>query len=359
MADASPVKPTLKGRLVALGIGVLVTALAAEGILRVAAPAWREFDNERLMTMAPVPDYGGVRIGRPGFDGYHAQNNGDFRVHIQVNGFGLRNPEPISAADGRVWTMGDSMTFGFGVERGETYAERLRELIGEGVYNVAGPGNDVCGYYAMAKRLPAEIRPRAIILGLFLENDVRPYDCPEAFRQRSLDAARPATPSSGFSLMGAKEFFTENSALYNFVAVNAKRVEFINKALTAVGLLAREHAEKPHPGPEQTPELARRTAFELRRLRDLYPGVPFAVLMIPARLELRDASGYYQGLRKAVAAALRGQGLPVIDPFPELKSAGFRKVHFVHDGHWTARGHAIAAAVASEWLRAALAGSTR
>ena len=340
----------------ALTLGLLFTTIAAEGFLRLTDPTWREYFSGRLMTIIQVPEYGNVRIGMPGFDGYQAQNNGDFRVHIKVNAIGLRNAEPVSAANGQVWTMGDSMTFGFGVEHNETYAEQLQEILAQNVYNMAGPGNDVCGYFAMAKRLPAEIRPKAIVLGLSLENDVRPYDCSGRIRKETQESAAAKPPSSQLSLTEVKQFLTENSALYNFVVVSVKQLDFLNEILIAGGLMLREHTEKPHLGAEKTAEFAALTALELSRLRKLYPDVPFTVLMIPARLELRDSSGSYKDLRETVSANIRNVEISVIDPFRELKKAGFRKVHFLHDGHWTPRGHAIAAKAVSDWMKAALAG---
>ncbi|MGH6660796.1 MAG: hypothetical protein ACREB6_04605, partial [Rhodospirillales bacterium] len=85
-------RPTKKGIAVALAIGCVLALLAAEGILRLVMPHWQEFYSGWFIRTIEVPGHGRVTTGRPRFDGYLAQNNGDFRVRIRINDFGLRNP---------------------------------------------------------------------------------------------------------------------------------------------------------------------------------------------------------------------------------------------------------------------------
>ena len=144
---------------------------------RILFPHWSEFFSERFVQMETRKGHRSFWIGKPGFDGHFAQNNGDFRHALRINEDGLRNSEPASSANGRFWMLGDSMTFGWGVERSETFTALVGEKISEGTYNIGGPGNDVCGYQALSDRMPSGIRPRAVIVGLIIENDMQIYDC--------------------------------------------------------------------------------------------------------------------------------------------------------------------------------------
>ena len=177
-------RPTLKGRLIAVLVGIVLAGVFAEGALRVAMPHWREFYSGWFIGKAVVPGHGVVNIGKPGFDGYFAQNNGDFRVRITVNDFGLRDPNPVEAAAGRIWIIGDSMSFGWGVEHDRMYSSVIGGALNAPAYNVASPGTDVCGYQALLARMPENAKPRAVIVGLVLENDVHAYDCRAAARGR-------------------------------------------------------------------------------------------------------------------------------------------------------------------------------
>ena len=69
------------------------------------------------------------------------------------------------------------MAFGWGVERSETYTARLEHYAGQPTYNIASPGADICGYQKLLARMPEGIIPKAIVLGVILENDIGDYNC--------------------------------------------------------------------------------------------------------------------------------------------------------------------------------------
>ncbi len=335
---------TWKGRVIAMGVGVVFLIFAAEGVLRIAMPHWQEFYSGWFMRDVNVPGHGVVIMGRPGFDGYFAQNNGDFRVRIRINDFGLRNPEPVAAANGRVWFVGDSMAFGWGVEQNEMYSSIAGKILKFPSYNVASPGTNVCGYQALLARMPKGTQPRAVIIGLILENDIRAYDC----RKAALDAL----PAEKISAVGLKVSLTRDTALYNFFAVSLKRVGFVRDILSAFGIIAKEHAyRRPLSEPEME-KAVERTAAEIDWLRSALPaGTPLAVLIAPARFEIRDGDLLFRRLRQTMSQALTGRQIPVIDPIEAFSRAGFEPTHFAHDGHWSRLGHELAGRAAARWLR--------
>ena len=340
------------GMAAALAIGCVLLVFAAEGILRVAMPNWQEFYSGRFMRVIHVPNHGLVTTGRPGFDGFFSQNNKDFRVHLKINKFGFRNPDSIDKAEDRVWFVGDSMAFGWGVEQNEMYSSVAGTLIDVPTYNVASPGTNVCGYQALLARSLKQASPRAVIVGLILENDVGAYDCRAEAGTALADVAQPGTKVHLTSLRGLKGFLTQNSALYNFFAVSLKRVAFINEALIRAGLLARGHTYKPEVTKAGFDKVINRTAAELANMKAQLPAqTPFAVLIAAARFEIRDGDPGFQKLRRGIARELAARGIAVIDPIKEFLDAGFKPTHFAHDGHWSVLGHKIAAQAAADWLR--------
>ena len=354
MTTGTSARPTAKDIVIAIAVGCVLTVLAAEGILRVAMPHWREFYNGWFIRVIHVPGHGVISTGRPGFDGYFAQNNGDFRARITVNDFGLRNPDPVEAAADRVWFVGDSMTFGWGVEQDEIYSAVAGRKVNVPVYNVASPGTDVCGYQALVARMPARVRPRAVVIGLILENDIHPYDCRE--RAAETDAARADSSveeARRQGALGVKLFLIKHTALYNFFAVNLKRVAFIREFLTAIGLIAEGHGYRRTLADAELDRAVERTAAEIDALRGSLPdGIPFTVLIAPGRFEVRDGDPFYHELRVRMGAAFAGRGIDVIDPFEDFRKEGFQPTHFAHDGHWSPLGHRVAGRAAAAWLSA-------
>ena len=338
-------RPTIAGRLAALLLGFLMLLALAEIGLRFAMPQWPEFYSARFMRAIDVDGYGHLATGQPGFDGWFSQNNGDFRARIQINDFGLRNQDPVEAADGAIWVVGDSMTFGWGVERDEMYSSRISEVLGARTYNVASPGADVCGYQALVARMPEHIRPAAVVVGLVLENDLLTYNC--AAQATAVSAPGPTR------LIDVKFWLTGNSALYNVLAVTLKRVDLVRRTLIAVGLVNEEQAYKRFFEAEEVNAVTASTAAELANLHgQLPPGVPFAVLIIPARFEIAYDDWPYHQARVTLSEALQSRGIGVIDPIEGFEAAGFKPTHFVHDGHWSPLGHRIAGQAVADWLRA-------
>ena len=344
-------RPTVKGAVVALTFGLLAAFALAELTVRLAMPNWREFSASRFIQIDVVPGVGRVAIGKPGFDGYFAQNNGDFRVRVQINEHGLRNPESVDAAADRIWIVGDSMAFGWGVERDETYTSVLARETGLPTFNVASPGTDVCGYQTLLARMPEGLRPRAVVVGLILENDVHAYDC----RRRAIPQPEPdketeaAVPKSWSDV---KVFLIDNSAFYNFLAITLKRVGVVRELLVDIGLIAKEHAYEERVRREDLKSLIEGTAKAIADLRDKLPApTPVAVLIAPTRFEIRDGNPLHVEMRERMVAALSIRGLDVVDPLPGLVSEGFAPTHFVHDGHWSPLGHRIAGQALAQWVK--------
>jgi hypothetical protein len=351
-ADENTPRVTAKGIILAVLISLVAGTGLSEALLRVVMPDWREFYSGRFMTGVTVPGHSPVMAGRPGFDGYFSQNNGDFRVRLQLNELGHRNSEPAAAANGQIWTIGDSMTFGWGVERAEMYSEVLEKRLSAPVYNLASPGTDICGYQTMVARMPKDAAPKATVVGLVLENDVRMYDCPAEARESAAQQQNRPDSGSGFSLLAIKQYATQKSALYNFFAVSLKRVAFVQDFLVRLQFLNKPHTVNHRVAPEQLPALAVSTVNEIVRLKSMLPaGAPFLVMVVPTRFEIRDGTPLYKDLRLAVMKELVRRGISAVDPLTAFTAAGFGPTHFKHDGHWSALGHRIAAEAVADNLK--------
>lgn len=349
------VKPSALGALVALLVGLLLLTAMSEVVLRVAMPNWREYSSAWFMTPVHTPGYATVTLGRPSFDGYFSQNNGDFRSRIRINESGLRNDESVAAANGRIWVIGDSMSFGWGVDRERIYTQVIGDVIEAKTYNVAGPGTNACGWRAIYARMPKDVVPAAVVVGLTIENRMKVYDCDAEVRVAEEAIHRPP-PAPGLGelldLMTTKMFLTAHSALYNFFAVSLKRVRLIEKGLSAMGLVrSTELVLHANHSSDEAYRMVETTADALKGLKGMVPpDVPFLVVLFPARFEIRDGNTYFRDMRLAEAEALNARGIKTLDLFPQFKQAGLEGTHFAHDGHWSEPGHRIAGEAIGRWF---------
>ena len=320
--------------------------------MRVVDADWREFYSGRFMWNTFVPEHGSVRTGKPGFDGYFSQNNGDFRVRIKINMDGFRNPEPASAAAGQIWVIGDSMAFGWGVEDAETYTEVIERVSGHPAYNIASPGANVCGYQRLSVLMPQGARPAAVVVGLILENDLAYYDCANQDTERKNQDEQIYEGILPTDISDVKQVLLKNSALYNFLAVSLKRIDIIRELLILTGLVKAPTAGGSHFSGRDSAVPVDKTVAELSRLRAMFgPDTPFLVAVAPTRYELAHDGPADREVREMVIAKLAEAGIPSLDLRAPLSSRPFAETHFRHDGHWTPLGHALAGRAIAEALK--------
>jgi len=353
-ADNNTPTPSLKGRLIALGVGLVLLLGLSEIVLRIAMPDWRDFYSGWFMTAEYVPNYTRVATGIAGFDGYFAQNNGDFRVKIRINDFGLRDNEAVDKSNGRIWVVGDSMTFGWGVEENERYSNLLAGELGQPTYNIASPGTDVCGYQSLLARMPNTVRPKAVVMGLILENDIADYDCKQlAVRHKKQFDEGYQQQGRANGWLEIKRFLTAHTAIYNFIAVSLKRVDIIRNILTSLNIIKPTLTYKnPLQGKQQFDKSVDATVREIKRFQSMLPAsTPFIVLIAPGRFELKNNDALYKKLRLAIRDKLESVGIPAVDPYPGFEKAGYEATHFAHDGHWKPLGHRIAARAITKAMR--------
>jgi hypothetical protein len=119
----------------------------------------------------------------PGSSGYGALGE-----YYQINASGLRDKDyPLQKKAGvyRIVVLGDSFTFGMGVNLEDTYPKRLEKILQAKdpnieVINFGVIGHDMWQYYETLKRRALSYHPDLVILALFPGDDfyesVAPYD---------------------------------------------------------------------------------------------------------------------------------------------------------------------------------------
>jgi lysophospholipase L1-like esterase len=355
-------------RLVAkLGAVALVTALLLEAGTRLVAPV----DRFTYIPNTYDPVVGIRQI--PGARGF--VRCPEYSIELRINADGLRDHDYSHAKPAgtrRVLCLGDSFTNGFGVSAPQTFAKILEqdlaaappawppgadadvprppswEVINAGVA-ATGTAHQLAwfeheGYRYAPDIVLLTVSPNDFVdsaaSGLFTlapDGQLTQHPAP---RGRTLKILRLTRYLPGYVTLFSRTHF-----------VNAVKERFARRHHARLARASRGGAD------DETAAAAHRrlTGALVRRLGLACGerGAILIVMLVPALPE--DAAARRE--MAALADTMGVQGWPLIDleaRFAELERRGLLPNYPV-DGHWTAEGHAAAAAAIADWLHGAAA----
>ncbi len=133
-------------KILLLLVSSALALVGAEVFVRYYEPQVLSFPHSRKNFAPPIFQANDKWLFelRPGTDYDHKSPYGDFRVNVRVNREGFRGREISAqkpAGTFRIFLLGDSFTFGLGVENDETYAAVLEAGLNEDARN--GPRYEV------------------------------------------------------------------------------------------------------------------------------------------------------------------------------------------------------------------------
>ncbi len=356
---------------VALVVGGVVAALVLlEGFLRVFPGVLPAATRQRVGA-SPA----GFGAAHPVIGHLNSPNSRlvvegrDFRATHVTDALGFRNAWPWPAgAD--VVAVGDSLTFGYGVEDAEAWPAVLARALPQArVINLGLIGSSPPQYLRVYETFGLPLRPAVLLVGIFTRNDFWDAGLFERWRRSGVGgnymvwrdfgrpAAGPAAAGRPPSLKDTLIWQTRKSRLANLArqawsAAKRRRSGEVRVFTFADGrrlqLLPRDLADKTRDAQAGAPAYA--VVLEsLERLHRLARDRGTRVLMIflPNKEEV-----YLPLLGAAVAdsaAALRqafdGRDVGYLDltPLFRERAAAGRRLFFESDGHPNAEGHALIA----------------
>ena len=293
----------------------------------------------------------------------------EYRTKVLTDAEGYRVPERRTAAPpgaGRLLAIGDSFTFGVGVQAEDTFAEVLAQRL-----NASAPGSwevrngGVGGYgplrsaHALMER-QGEWRPDIVVYALYVGNDLEDSN-PATFRTGSIVRDGRLVSAGNRPLLKLRLFLRTRSHLYAFL-----RQHFYS-LYAASGLWQRSQYLDPM-GLTEWPERITDVTWPAGResiaaMRDWAQerGVRFLVVVVPTRWQVDDDA--WQRYRRAwrlpdsafdrdhaqreVFAVLAELDVPAVNLVPVLRRAQTAGVQTYYrlDPHWTPAGHRLCAQV--------------
>ena len=319
-----------------LAVSALLSVCLAEGVLRLVAPqpaSWLDIYRRHptLPFPALLPD-----VER------HV-DTGELDWTILTDSEGMRVGSESAPRDLPVaLALGDSFTFGQGVDYEDTFVARLERDPGALRWRNAGHGGYGPAQYRQVLEYLLEqgLDPEVLLVGLYLGNDY--HDC-------VWDKDLPVAGGVAGSEPGLRGRLKRTLHLYRLLA----------RVYHRLGIAPVSHAgqELYEERAWTRPPLAEAESIfraELERIASIATAesIPLIAVVIPTRLTVDALAGRVSGVAGEFPVERTGEtldalGIRWVDSTPALLP--IEEAYFLHDGHLTPAGHeAVAARLAPE-----------
>ena len=279
---------------------------------------------------------------------------------VTTNSYGFRDDEiPLEKPSGtkRILVLGDSVSFGHGVEGNETFSEQLEDLMSTSkrpvdVINTGVPGNSPFQEFVDLER-GLVFQPDAVIYQFTLNDIVEPY-----WILKRLGGA-------GIDYHGVREvsyldrLLTLHSRAYGFLKELFIRIRFGDPTGENIADIAKQRELFSIENLSKDPDAPRfqeawDEAFHwIGKMADTCRsrGIPFLIVAVPMNFQLVQRPD--EVAQKRLESFALQRGIPYVDflrtlqekfvSFPSRSPGKFLGIYFVDGAHPTARGHRLIA----------------
>ena len=283
---------------------------------------------------------------KPGFKGRHKEE--EFDIEININSLGMRDNE-VSGDSGDFFTIaniGDSFTFGYGLNREETISWRVGYKLSEaGIYkrkirslNLGTVGYGSVDSFIFLKAVWDRINPDLVIYYLYVGNDLLNDLNTIARIDNKIAEKHPVTPP-------LTDFLQRNSRFYDFLFKKLRNNHFLSKAFFRIGIrklieyLHRENDPFYNEGLKAiTGNLTKMKTFTSEKNAELL------IVLIPEEQQV-----FYKEIFKKRGLILRkpqndliafckDENIQHIDILPSLQRKNDPAVYFKYDSHFSPFG---------------------
>lgn len=291
----------------------------------------------------------------------------DYDVRWEINSLGLRSQEPSKDAGEmfRILVLGDSQTFGLGVDQEKTFSAQLQALLTAKTQNqieVLNAGVSGYGTFEASwklERIVNKVQPNLIVLVIFVDNALVPDEGNDLWNNyvriksrngASADHNPGISPSASVSSLrnvsekkGTKPirpkipFLAEHSHLYGVLSLVKNKIQGEKSHLEKVK--AYRTMNKENPELQRVWEKTRELILETAKVGRQASGASTILLYLPglSSLELNDQSAEEE---------LKKTGLPVVSTFGTLESerkGNSMSLRFKHNSHYNDFAHRLIA----------------
>lgn len=341
----------MKKNLLLISLSLLISIISCEIFARIYFELINEIKPHKPLFKENPKDQFDSLMGwthRPGVKVH--QTYDERTVTYKINDKGFRDSLVVAYKKNlerkRIVIIGDSFTFGHGVEETERYGNRLKEKLGNvDMINLGVSGYSTAQQYLTLKNEGFKYQPDLVILGLYMSNINRNLDT----------VSRPFLSFNGDSLVPVNVPINYKAALtvsdeqpytYGWLETHLKSVQIIEERLN---YLMRRIDPLPQYEDGQVGWLLLKKIIKEMNDRCKKRDCDLVVILIPNQ-------GFYGGTleywtsKKPFEQMIRftkEENIPCINLLPTLseytKNHSLNSILIKGDGHWNALGHMLVA----------------
>jgi lysophospholipase L1-like esterase len=303
----------------AIALSVAFACMLAEVGLRAFFPQPTgpvQFAYDPVRGAIPTPGQRGRRV-IPGVFSYQFTNNS----------LGLRGPEIGPKTQRRILLLGDSFTYGFGVDDDQTFAYRLEKLTGDEVINAGNGGTGTDYALRFYESVGKFLKPDLVVL-CFFPNDFQD-------NERGTYYNADLTPRDLSDTVIARKNLL-NNAVCNWLLTHSQVANLIKVDLIHTGLWQISGpVDETHINVEPTKRYLTALENSVRQSNST-----FIVVYIPSD---SDVESFRHGQKSLSEAAFQSI-YPAYSLTESMAASGYGigQLYFPAERHWTPLAHKIA-----------------
>lgn len=319
--------------------GLALSLLIVEGLLRVIDSP---FSQPKLRGYTAYSPYYGW-VNRPGVSGWQV----GLGFHVRINRYGHRGPEmPIEKKKGviRILGLGDSFTFGWGVEEDKTFLAVMAAGLRKAgyrveVFNAGVPGWGIAHSLAYLLRDGVRFRPDLVVFTLFTDD----------FFVSTIEQILKS-PAARQNQEEDRKFLVQKKNIWRSLRLNNVWFNYIRKILLAESYKRRnpfanfkKEREVSKRNFDRDPALVRAFTEKLGEWRAARGGLGIPVILsyIPFGGALHHPD--YQGEARLLKRLSREMAFPYLDVLSMFEKEKNPRSLYFHpvDNHATVKGHRL------------------
>lgn len=318
-----------------------VTLLAMEHLVRWLIP---EFDPSGHVDF--IAGHGDRPIlGPKNTSQLQIKNTSDFETTINFNKYGFRDSKDLATSTPQdYFAVGDSVSFGWGVDEDKRVSDQMQTLLGQKVFNISIPGD-----INVSRHLVEYARQQGAVINnllFFFGTEVRIKNYDDGPGGQKNGMGRKIGP-----LLHAKIFLMANSAIYFMITSIIHQNPTLKKFAVDAGLVTPNLEGVPvRTFDRKAIESTARHLINFARTM----AVNTTIIILPSRsLWVARTRDTENNIYEELISILNGGDIRVLDLRPAFESNGDPlSLFFKNDGHWNASGHLVAAQTVTNFLNA-------